>query len=88
MQCFFKKFNFKGHILKTLFFQKAELEKAKPNSLVLRMLCGVSYGGIHITLGIQIPSNMIPCNLDAKECSYSYVWFHWESLKIPRNVGW
>ena len=31
-------------------------------------------------LGIQIPWNMMSCNLDALKSNYSYIWF------IPRNI--
>ena len=39
-----------------------------------RLLGGVWYEGIYITLGIYIPRNVMSCNLDTWECKYSYVW--------------
>ena len=61
------------------------LEKLEGTSN-LTLLGGVWYGGIHVTVGIQILGNVMTCNLDAYKYNYSYVWFNWKSNKIPRNM--
>ena len=53
-----------------------------------RLLGGVCYEGIHITLGIYISKNVMSYNLDTWEYKYSYVWFNWEFKGVWDSYVW
>jgi len=39
-----------------------------------KLLGGIWFGRMYITPNIQISRNVLPNNLDTRECNYLYVW--------------